>query len=249
MRQLEDEENPFDAAFGDDDDDDMEISPEPPVAPGQDTFAVLNSSLPEHHLASYAIAKSKANSSRKSNTTSGMKKTRWHFGIRSCSSPMEIMLEIYRTLKLLGMEWKEKKDLGGLGGVRRIPSHGPRKIERNPELDSDGSLVDLKAASQIYFVETRARVRDVVVLMNIQLYMIDHSNYLVDFVHKGSYRAAPLGIGGRFDKADTEEEDAIGSEGENGKEEPVISPYLFMDVACKLILELAGAGGSSSGGD
>ncbi|KAF8975450.1 hypothetical protein BDQ17DRAFT_1379617 [Cyathus striatus] len=27
-------------------------------------------------------------------------------------------LEIYRTLKALGMVWKEKQDLGGLGGVR-----------------------------------------------------------------------------------------------------------------------------------
>jgi carbon catabolite-derepressing protein kinase len=30
---------------------------------------------------------------------------------------MEVVLEIYKTLKALGMEWKEKKNLGGLGGL------------------------------------------------------------------------------------------------------------------------------------
>lgn len=75
---------------------------------------------------------------------------------------MEVMLEIYRTLRALGMEWKEKKNLGGLGGVR------PPGIERRK--DSHGGVdlnhpggVDLKAASSVYFVETRARVQDVVV--------------------------------------------------------------------------------------
>jgi hypothetical protein len=77
---------------------------------------------------------------------------------------MEVMLEIYRTLKALGMEWKEKRNLGGLGGLR---GSGQRNgngavIERAREFDGSGN-VDLKAASGIYFVETRARVQDVVV--------------------------------------------------------------------------------------
>ena len=73
---------------------------------------------------------------------------------------MEVMLEIYRTLKSLGMEWKAKKDLGGLGGVRRTGEKA--HIERNRELDTP-HYVDLRAASSIYFIETRARVQDVVV--------------------------------------------------------------------------------------
>lgn len=73
---------------------------------------------------------------------------------------MEVMLEIYKTLKALGMEWKEKKNLGGLGGVKG--KRGGANIERAKELDGPGS-VDMKAASGIYFVETRARVQDVVV--------------------------------------------------------------------------------------
>lgn len=78
---------------------------------------------------------------------------------------MEVMLEIYRTLKALGMEWKEKRNLGGLGGVvrsrQRSGTNGV-KIERVRQFDGDGT-VDLRAASSIYFVETRARVQDVVV--------------------------------------------------------------------------------------
>lgn len=74
---------------------------------------------------------------------------------------MEVMLEIYRTLKALGMEWKEKKNLGGLGGIRPRRASGAG-IERNRTLDGEGT-VDLRAAAGIYFVETRARVQDVVV--------------------------------------------------------------------------------------
>jgi len=78
---------------------------------------------------------------------------------------MEVMLEIYRTLKTLGMEWKEKRNLGGLGGVvrsrQRSGTNGV-KIERARQFDGEGT-VDLRAASSIYFVETRARVQDVVV--------------------------------------------------------------------------------------
>ena len=39
---------------------------------------------------------------------------------------------------------------------------GGAHLERNTDLDGDGG-VDLKAASSIYFVETRVRVQDVVV--------------------------------------------------------------------------------------
>lgn len=78
---------------------------------------------------------------------------------------MEVMLEIYRTLKALGMEWKEKKNLGGLGGIAAAGRKGEGRIERAREWDGSGH-VDLKAAAGIYFVETRARVQDVVVSLS-----------------------------------------------------------------------------------
>jgi len=263
-----DDENPFEAEFNAeyDDDEDEYSSDEldfisPPAVSTMDgdsylpQFAVLNSSLPEqgpeqHHLTSYVSAKRIGAKDKKQH------KTKWHFGIRSRSPPMEVMLEIYRTLRTLGMEWKEKKNLGGLGGLkaRQQRQHqGGKPIERNRDLDGGGG-VDLKAASSIYFVETRARVQDVVVLMNLQLYMVDSINYLVDFHHKKSYRASTDPDAGKFDMAvfdpifsaeinsesgrSVKEKDGSGTM----KEDEVVSPFVFMDVACRLILELAGGG-------
>jgi carbon catabolite-derepressing protein kinase len=174
------EENPFEAEFhGEANSDSEEIDDgldfTPPFDPYINNFAVLDSSLPlpeqlpePHHLASYVSAKRSGRNREKK-----QQKTRWHFGIRSRSPPMEVMLEIYRTLKTLGMEWKEKKNLGGLGGVR---SGGKVQIEKMSELDGPGPPgVDLKAASSIYFVETRARSKDVVVgfLSNVGVIQTD----------------------------------------------------------------------------
>jgi len=159
---------------------------------------------------------------------------------------MEVMLEIYRTLKALGMEWKEKKNLGGLGGLKG--RRGGSGIERARELDGTSS-VDLKAASSVYFVETRARVQDVVVLMNLQLYMVDSINYLVDFHHKKTYKASSDPSAGKFDMAvfdptfsETGSDRSSMKGGGDVREDEVVSPFVFMDVACRLILELAGGG-------
>lgn len=169
--------NPFDNEFQDtyDDDDDEEddlsdggidFSTAPIAGEEPNTFAVLNSSLPEqlpepHHLTSYASAR-RAGPTVSSKDKSKQQRTKWHFGIRSRSPPMEVMLEIYRTLKTLGMEWREKKDLGGLGGVERRMRRSRHGIERARDYDGAG-YVDLKKASSVYFVETRARIQDVVV--------------------------------------------------------------------------------------
>ena len=159
---------------------------------------------------------------------------------------MEVMLEIYRTLKALGMEWKEKGDLGGLGGVQKRGGKERAKVERARELDG-GGYVDLRAASAIYFIETRARVQGVVVLMNLQLYMVDSINYLVDFHHKKTYKASTEAGAGKFDMAhpdlnlsETASESSRSVKDFIVREEEVISPFVFMDVACRLILELAG---------
>ena len=157
------EENPFDSEFNEyDDDEDDGLDFSTPQNEFENNFAVLNSSLPDqlpeqHHLASYVTAKRIFPPIKEKK----QHRTKWHFGIRSRSPPMEVMLEIYRTLKALGMEWKEKGDLGGLGGIHRGRGSERAKIERAREYD--GNYVDLRAASSIYFIETRARVQDVVV--------------------------------------------------------------------------------------
>lgn len=165
------DENPFEAEFNneydeDDDpeDDGLDFTSPPTTEAEINNFAVLNSSLPDqrpeqHHLVTYVSAKR----SGAGNKEKRQHKTKWHFGIRSRSPPMEVMLEIYRTLKTLGMEWKEKKNLGGLGREKKNRGRSSAVIERSPSNDGGDESVDLKAAAGIYFVETRARVQDVVV--------------------------------------------------------------------------------------
>ncbi|KAE9407418.1 Pkinase-domain-containing protein [Gymnopus androsaceus JB14] len=235
------DENPFEATFAEIEDmvdTEEEYVLLDPTNPEVNNFAVLNSSLPEqHHLSSYVSAKRSASDfgAKRRSRPGDPHRTKWHFGVRSRSPPMEIVLEIYKTLKVLDMEWVEKKSLGELGGVKtRLvrDDNGMSKIERVKKLDGQGD-VDLRLASSIYLIEARSRVQDVVVYMNLQLYCVDATNYLVDFHHKKSYRASTEPGAGKFDVA-------VSTEGKASKEAEVVSPYIFMDVACRLILELAG---------
>lgn len=87
--------------------------------------------------------------------------------------------------------------------------------------------------------------------------MVDSINYLVDFHHKKSYKASTEPGAGRFDMHIPEDLSETSSEagdrrsvkdkeGVQVKEDEVVSPFVFMDVACRLILELAGGGDPSS---
>ncbi|KAJ7664903.1 CAMK/CAMKL/AMPK protein kinase [Mycena rosella] len=222
------DENPFEAEFGEEDDaqepdDGFDDVPEDdPNTPSN--VAILNSSLRKPE----PTPTGRANSRRPPKTARR-------------SAPMEVMLEIYKTLQSMGMEWKEKKHLGCLG---RAPSgrddHGDER--------SDDSM---RVAASIFCIETRGKVKDIVVLMNINLYKVDEQNYLVDFQHKKSYRASTAPDAGKFDPAPREggageAESMTGSSGrsliENGllADETVMSPFVFMDLTTRLILELAG---------
>lgn len=96
--------------------------------------------------------------------------------------------------------------------------------------------------------------------MNLQLYMVDSINYLVDFHHKKSYKASAEPEAGKFDMAVFDPDFAaaeaqiseVMSSGRSIKElggappavpeDEIVSPFIFMDLACRLILELAGGG-------
>jgi len=85
--------------------------------------------------------------------------------------------------------------------------------------------------------------------MNLQLYMVDSINYLVDFHHKKTYKASMEPGAGKFDMAypdtllpETSSDGRSIKDGLAVKEDEVVSPFVFMDVACGLILELAGGG-------
>ncbi|KAF8483130.1 kinase-like domain-containing protein [Gautieria morchelliformis] len=219
-----------------------------PSQPQQSHFAVLHSSLPG--------APVQSSNNKLSPSGRDKRKPRWHFGIRSRSPPMEVMLEIYRTLSVLDMEWKEKKYLGGLGGKQTNTERF--NIERRHDLDGKSSPppADPKAAASVYYVEARARVDDIVVLLDLQLYEIDEVNYLVDFKHQGYYRASNEPGAKKFDRALTPPPSSSSDAGssysqEHRPREPeeqdnTVSPFLFMDTACRLIVELAGGGQSAS---
>jgi carbon catabolite-derepressing protein kinase len=68
---------------------------------------------------------------------------------------MEVMLEIYRTLKALKMEWKPKKRREeGAEGTEEEDSKKRRRREEEERV---------KKAQELYFVETRCRMDDVMV--------------------------------------------------------------------------------------
>ncbi|CED85333.1 pkinase-domain-containing protein [Phaffia rhodozyma] len=187
-----DPDGAVEGAMDDDDfDEDDEDEDEIPVESG---FALLDSSLPGYNegddpsinLSSYAAAQTAARTVVSPPTPAKRShKPRWHFGIRSRSPPMEVMLEIYRTLKSLGMEWRKKPPAPD----SLSPNNGesPAGVGAHGRAKKDYAAEE-KYLQGLFFVETRCRVRDVVVRMDLQLYKVDSQNYLVDFRNVGYYR-------------------------------------------------------------
>lgn len=198
-----------------------------------------------------------------------LQKSRWHFGIRSRSPPMEVMLEIYKTLQLLGMEWR-KKDGISLPEIGPVPPGGyteeveetlgkhredhpekePVQMGKKPPAKKEAAAID-KAAQGLFFVETRARYGDVMVRMDLQLYRVDDQNYLVDFRNMG-YFPVHDSLNG---SGSTLEPGSVLSDGSGaplgtsvggtaltkGKDQigGVSGPFHFLEMACQLIAELA----------
>ncbi len=98
------------------------------------------------------------------------KASKWHFGIRSSSPPMEVMLELYRTLEALGLEWREKK---GIWAAFPEPDCEESDVNHTMSAARSRSLEDSNASDSydqqtrddmdIYYIECRWRVRSVVV--------------------------------------------------------------------------------------
>ncbi len=112
-------------------------------------------------------------------TEKPLQKPKWHFGIRSRSPPMEVMLEIYKTLNILGMEWRRKDGVnmpeigppppGGYpeeveAAIAQWAEQGgvPPQMGRKTPNKKEVAAQD-KAAQGLYLVETRARYGDVMV--------------------------------------------------------------------------------------
>jgi carbon catabolite-derepressing protein kinase len=123
------------------------------------TIAILPSLLPLIHR---AVMANSGDSQAKINAVLLKKlKTRWHFGIRSRSYPLDVMGEIYRALKNLGAEWSKPTE-EELWTIRVRWRYGP-------------CIVDGQAAPQVPDM----------MKMQIQLFQLEPNNYLVDFKFDG----------------------------------------------------------------
>jgi carbon catabolite-derepressing protein kinase len=170
-----------------------EVDPEIQDIPNSH-FEVLDTSLPGKgtpsdsaheqeaaERAARALLSTQAPSPTAAFETKPLQKPRWHFGIRSRSPPMEVMLEIYKTLQLLGMEWRRKENIP-LPEIGPVPPGGYTEEveealwkwrEENPDKEPPAmgrkppgkkeAAANEKAAQGLFFVETRARYGDVMV--------------------------------------------------------------------------------------
>lgn len=127
----------------------------------QTTIAILPSSLPQIHRAN--MAQYGSESATKINPMSTKKsKTRWHFGIRSRSYPLDVMGEIYRALKNLGAEWTKPKE-DELWTIRVRWKYSPNSVDHD---------------------EDKPPIPDMMKMI-IQLFQLEPNNYLVDFKFDG----------------------------------------------------------------
>ena len=153
-------------------------------------------------------------------------RSRWHFGIRSRSNPMEIMLELYRTMQALGMEWCNKTPLPPIQG----------SLE---DMTSDERQAVLDALNEdIFFAQTQCVLYGIRIRMDLQLYRVDSKSYLVDFRNIG-YAAAEPGEPDTANRLVPSGDESLPRRSSDLRRD-VNCPFLFFDAAFRLIVELAG---------
>ena len=124
------------------------------------TIAILPTSLPSIHRA--YMMETKVNDPQQqipAPQPTKKLKTRWHFGIRSRSYPLDVMGEIYRALKNLGAEWAKptEEELWTIRVRWKYDSTQQYECGNAPNL----------------------------MKMQIQLFQLEPNNYLVDFKFDG----------------------------------------------------------------
>lgn len=143
------------------------------------TIAILPSSLPSIHRA-FMMQNTDADQSKINPVSSKKLKTKWHFGIRSRSYPLDVMGEIYRALKNLGAEWSKPTE-EELWTIRVRWKYGPSEVDES--------------------VKASECVPPDLMKMRIQLFQLEPNNYLVDFKFDGWESSS----GGRSAKQDVDE--------------------------------------------
>ncbi|WFD43097.1 non-specific serine/threonine protein kinase [Malassezia psittaci] len=189
-------------------------------------IAVLKSSVPSLQSAPHTQeanserTASKADSDIQGQHQPSARKPRshWHFGIRSRSRPMEIMLELYRTMQALNMEWSPRTPLPPVSeGLDNLSEE-----QRHQVLDA--------LNEDVFCAQTQCVLMNLQVRMDLQLYRVDANSYLVDFRHVGYSK-----------KPDTTKDTNQPFQQAVVLRRDVNSPFLFFDAAFRLIVELAGS--------
>lgn len=148
----------------------------PRIEESESSVQVLPSSLPQYHAALMSqmntIAEEPLKPAITPQPTKKARPQRWHFGIRSRSSPVEVMLEIYRALKDMGAEW-----------IDREPAAGEDPV--------DPFMITAK------WVKMSDAGHGIMVYLDVQLYQLEPNNFLVDFKCSGYEKVtAPDGFDG-----------------------------------------------------
>ncbi|CAM0135874.1 unnamed protein product [Umbelopsis sp. WA50703] len=148
-------------------------------------------------------------------------RSKWHFGIRSRCPPWEVMLEIFKSLKNVGFEWKIL-DPYHLRCRYQYPSGVIVKVDLQLyKLDINSYLVDFKSLGQVmaegYSLQVSPNASNVS-SDDIQL----SDRFSDDFSYENTIRQVTLL-----------------SEQADAANESVLSTFPFLDVCSKLITELA----------
>lgn len=138
-----------------------------------------SSMMEEHQLDEKANATSITPESMAPPSKKQFIRPRWHLGIRSKSTPKEILLELYKAMQRLGIEWKEHNIGDHLASARSVSSNylsnepiqkqsfNPYRIEARWMPSSTGNL-----SGPIYFDLT---------LFKLEGEKKSQQGYLVDF--------------------------------------------------------------------
>lgn len=176
-------------------------------------LAMLEPSMP-----SMQRGKPDADAARAPPASRSGRRSQWHFGIRSRSHPMEIMLVLYRTMETLGMEWTAKTKL-------------PPIARGLDDMTSDERQQVLSALNEdIFYAQAQCVLYERVVRLDLQLYKVDAHSYLVDFRNVG-YAMTPAAL---------EKSDTAPSPTALALRRDVQCPFLYFDAVFRLIVELAG---------
>ena len=202
-----------------------------------------------------------------------IKQTKWQFGIRSRNAPLEAVGCIYRALRRLGAEWVDHTHRSSPSTSSSDDEADEDAYSSSPDQQHVEHAAPpppaKRAPKDPWIIQARWRKfapkrkaddppppptspggpRDeecVFVHLTIQLYQLEHDNYLVDFKCAGYERLAPKQrkkVG--FEEALGGDVDGRLKEGSGGRKEDykeVNSPFPFLDAAGALIIALAEAG-------